>query len=515
MSAPVPAPRKSTPRITAAGMPADLAQHELGRAGELVRDGDLGRVQLVAEAVADTAEVEQRRQAGDAERDVGRALAERPPERVADDHADVAPRPVADRLPDPGGRRIRIEREQDQRPLALRVRGVDARRGADEAVPRLGDDQRRPHADDVARSRAGSTRRGAGRGRRRAPALAARARRRRGGRPGPPPSRPPSARRRARPRPRSPPDPLGRGQEQRREVVAVLDLRDALRAGSPGSRAVTGCRRCAGPRGPCSACSRSRSPPSCPRARGRSRAGRSRRRAPETSLEARSSASAFAAASSPQTSASSSGGASARFAAASECSPATTGASSSSSIRFAIDVASVVGFTPPGPKSSSAQTREDRRRADRLAQVARGLDGGVRLHREDDEVDAAHGVVVVRPVGAERRGRRRAPARRRGSRSPPSTPASTRRFATAWPKLPVPPTTATFTRPPRAPSRRAGATPPGRSSASSSRRGARRPGRSGRTRRRRARRSAPRSSPRRAPVSCRPPSARAYGLPAP
>ena len=77
---------------------------------------------------------------------------------------------------------------------------------------------------------------------------------------------------------------------------------------------------------------------------------------PETSFAASSSASSFAAASSPQTSASSSGGASARFEAASECRPATTGASSSSWIRCAIEVASVVGFTPPGPKESSAQT---------------------------------------------------------------------------------------------------------------------------------------------------------------
>ena len=106
-------------------------------------------MQLVADAVADAAEVAHRRQARDAERDLGRALAERPPERVADDHADVAARPLADRLPDPRSRGIGIEREQDERPLPLRVRGVDAGRRADVAVPRLGDDQRRPHADDV------------------------------------------------------------------------------------------------------------------------------------------------------------------------------------------------------------------------------------------------------------------------------------------------------------------------------------------------------------------------------
>ena len=46
----------------------------------------------------------------------------------------------------------------------------------------------------------------------------------------------------------------------------------------------------------------------------------------------------------------------ARLAAASEWRPATTGASSSSWIRLATDVTSPVGFTPPGPKTSSAQT---------------------------------------------------------------------------------------------------------------------------------------------------------------
>ena len=57
--------------------PVRLAHDELRRAGELVGDRDLGRVQLVADAVADPAEVEQRREARDAERDVGRSLPER------------------------------------------------------------------------------------------------------------------------------------------------------------------------------------------------------------------------------------------------------------------------------------------------------------------------------------------------------------------------------------------------------------------------------------------------------
>ena len=48
---------------------------------------------------------------------------------------------------DPRRRRVRIEREQHERPLPLRVRRVDAGRRADEAVPRLGDHERRPRAD--------------------------------------------------------------------------------------------------------------------------------------------------------------------------------------------------------------------------------------------------------------------------------------------------------------------------------------------------------------------------------
>ena len=68
-----------------------LAHHELGGARELVGDRDLGRLKLVADAVALAGEVEQRRDAGDPERHVGRALPEGPAEGVADDHADVAP----------------------------------------------------------------------------------------------------------------------------------------------------------------------------------------------------------------------------------------------------------------------------------------------------------------------------------------------------------------------------------------------------------------------------------------
>ena len=91
---PLLVPRTSTPRMIAAGIPFVLPDHELGRPRELVRDRDLRRMQLVADAVADAAEVEQRRHPRGTERHVGRSLAERPAERVADDHADVAAQPA-------------------------------------------------------------------------------------------------------------------------------------------------------------------------------------------------------------------------------------------------------------------------------------------------------------------------------------------------------------------------------------------------------------------------------------
>ena len=69
----------------------DLPHDELGRARDLVRDGDLCRVQLVANRVARPPQVEQGGHAGDAERDVGRPRPPRPPERVGHDDGDGNP----------------------------------------------------------------------------------------------------------------------------------------------------------------------------------------------------------------------------------------------------------------------------------------------------------------------------------------------------------------------------------------------------------------------------------------
>jgi hypothetical protein len=90
-------------------------------------DGDARRVQLVAVRIALAHEVAHDLDAGGADRDVGRGCAPRPPKRVRDDDSDLGPRPLAQGLSQPGGRGIRIDREQDDGLRLRRVRRVDAR----------------------------------------------------------------------------------------------------------------------------------------------------------------------------------------------------------------------------------------------------------------------------------------------------------------------------------------------------------------------------------------------------
>ena len=59
-----------------------LAAREIGRRRDLVGDGDTGRAKLVADPVTGPAKVEDRRDAGDADCDVGRPLPKRPAERI-------------------------------------------------------------------------------------------------------------------------------------------------------------------------------------------------------------------------------------------------------------------------------------------------------------------------------------------------------------------------------------------------------------------------------------------------
>ena len=131
------------------GDAVDLPHHELRRARDLVGDGDLRRVELVARRVVQAVEIEDRGDAGDAERDVGRPEPPRTPERVRHDDADLGSGELAQPLPKARRRRVGVEREQHERVRALRVRGVHPGRGTDEAVTRLGDDEWRPGPHDL------------------------------------------------------------------------------------------------------------------------------------------------------------------------------------------------------------------------------------------------------------------------------------------------------------------------------------------------------------------------------
>src|SRR5215203_574573 len=92
---------------------AVLAHHELGRGRELVGDCDLRRAQLAAARVARATQVEERGEAGDADRDVDGALAPRPAERVAHDHTDGRAGKLADPLADSRRAGVRVVRQQD------------------------------------------------------------------------------------------------------------------------------------------------------------------------------------------------------------------------------------------------------------------------------------------------------------------------------------------------------------------------------------------------------------------
>ena len=124
----------------------DLAHHELGGARDLVGDGDLRRMQLVADPVARAAQVAHHLEAGRTERDVDRPLAPRPPERVRDQHRDGLAGEVAEPFADAGRRCVGIDRQEDEHAGRGSVRRVDTCRGADEPVRRLGDHERRAHA---------------------------------------------------------------------------------------------------------------------------------------------------------------------------------------------------------------------------------------------------------------------------------------------------------------------------------------------------------------------------------
>ena len=130
-----------------------LAHHQLGGRRDLVGDRDLGDLQLAAERVGRVAQVDDRGDAADADRDVGEALAPGPSERVGDDHRRRR-RPARARS---ASRTCLAERSASTGSSAAQpcvdVRQVDARVRAHEAVRGLADDEVAAAAHDAHRLR--------------------------------------------------------------------------------------------------------------------------------------------------------------------------------------------------------------------------------------------------------------------------------------------------------------------------------------------------------------------------
>src|SRR5919204_3111947 len=76
----------------------ELAHHRLGGGGELVGERQHGRLQRSPGRIALAEVTLERREAGDADRDVRETFAPRPPERIGDDHTHVAARRRAEAL---------------------------------------------------------------------------------------------------------------------------------------------------------------------------------------------------------------------------------------------------------------------------------------------------------------------------------------------------------------------------------------------------------------------------------
>ena len=71
-------------------------------------------------------------------------------EGVRDDDADLDARELANPLAQTLRRCVGVDGQEDELVRPAGVRRVDSRRGTDEAVPRLGDDERRAGTDDLA-----------------------------------------------------------------------------------------------------------------------------------------------------------------------------------------------------------------------------------------------------------------------------------------------------------------------------------------------------------------------------
>ena len=109
------------------------------------------RLQRPSPGVRLAAQVEERLHARDADGDVGRPLPPGAAEGVGDDHRGRDAEAGGERVAEAARRRVRVAREQHHPVVAGRVRAVDARARADEAVLGLGDDELVAAAADGAR----------------------------------------------------------------------------------------------------------------------------------------------------------------------------------------------------------------------------------------------------------------------------------------------------------------------------------------------------------------------------
>ncbi len=124
----------------------ELALHQVPSTRQLVDQGHLRRLQPVAVRVDRAPVVDQRRDAGRSDGDVGQPVPPRPAEGVTDDHGDLHPEQLGQPHAQRPGRGVRVDGQQDQL-VAGHVGGVDAGRGDHPAVPRLDDLQRAAPGD--------------------------------------------------------------------------------------------------------------------------------------------------------------------------------------------------------------------------------------------------------------------------------------------------------------------------------------------------------------------------------
>ena len=146
-----PSPRDVDAADDRGGHLARLAEHELCGAGDLVGDRDLRRLELAARA---RPSCPRRSRSGaipatPSATSVVPCRQARPNESLTITPTS-APGQLAQPVAQPARGGVRIDGSRTSVPVARRVRRVDAGRGADEAVPRLGDHERRPGADDLA-----------------------------------------------------------------------------------------------------------------------------------------------------------------------------------------------------------------------------------------------------------------------------------------------------------------------------------------------------------------------------